>query len=93
CDRYYAAAGRPARAGARRGAGGAAVAGEPTARDVMTPDVFGVAPSATVPELVAFLVRSGVHRALVLDGTRLVGIVSVTDLLPVIAEGGEGWPG
>lgn len=83
---YYAAAERPVRGGARRGGGGSAVAGEPTARDVMTPDVFGIAPGATVPELAAFLVRAGVHRALVLDGGRLVGIVSVTDLLPVIAE-------
>lgn len=57
-----------------------------TVRDIMTPDVFGVGPEATVGELGRFFVRTGLHRALVLDGGRLVGIASVTDLLGLVAE-------
>jgi CBS domain-containing membrane protein len=65
-----------------------------TASDVMTPDAFGVELGATIPELVAFFTRTGVHRALVLEGRRVVGIVSITDILGLIAgeqegEGGE----
>ena len=57
-----------------------------TARDLMTPDVFGIAADADLEELRAFFVRSGVNRAPVLDGERLVGIVSLADLLGVIAR-------
>jgi CBS-domain-containing membrane protein len=56
-----------------------------TVLDVMTPDAFGVEPAATFPELVAFFTRTGVHRAFVLEGRKVVGVVSVTDLLRVIA--------
>lgn len=59
---------------------------ERTVRDIMTPDVFGVGPDATVGELARFFTRTGLHRALVMDGGRLVGIASVTDLLGLAAE-------
>jgi CBS-domain-containing membrane protein len=59
---------------------------ERTVRDIMTPDVFGVGPDATVGELGRFFIRTGLHRALVLDGGRLVGIASVTDLLGLVVE-------
>lgn len=54
-------------------------------RHVMTPDAFGVPPTATLPELLRFFTRTGVHRALVLEEGRVVGIVSVSDLLDLIA--------
>ena len=54
-------------------------------RDIMTPDVFAVDPSIDVDALRRFFLRTGVHRALVLDDGALVGIVSVSDLLGVIA--------
>jgi CBS domain-containing protein len=54
-------------------------------RDVMTPDVFGVEPSATITELWDFFARTGVRRAFVTEGDRLVGVVSVTDLLGLMA--------
>lgn len=57
-----------------------------TARDVMTPDVFGVEPTATPEELGAFFSRTGLHRALVLEEGRVVGVVSATDLLGLLAE-------
>jgi CBS-domain-containing membrane protein len=59
---------------------------EGTVRDVMTPDVFGVAPDATLAELVRFFASTGLGRAVVLDGRRLVGIVSAADLLHLIAD-------
>ncbi len=58
---------------------------ERTVREIMTPDVFGLGPDATVGELARFFTRTGLHRALVLDGDRLVGIVSITDLLGLAA--------
>lgn len=60
--------------------------------DVMTPDVFGVAPDASVEELARFFSRTGLGRAVVLEREKLVGIVSVIDLLALIADraGGHG---
>jgi CBS domain-containing protein len=55
------------------------------ALDVMTPDVFGVDATADLEELRQFFVRTSVHRAVVLDHGRLVGIVSISDLLCVVA--------
>jgi CBS domain-containing protein len=57
-----------------------------TVRDVMTPDVFGVEASATITELLDFFVRTGVRRAFVTESDRLVGVVSVSDLLGLMAE-------
>jgi CBS domain-containing protein len=54
--------------------------------DVMTPDVFGLAPTSSVEDLLEFFARTGLHRALVLEEGRAVGIVSITDLLALIAE-------
>lgn len=59
-------------------------------RDVMTPDLFGVASTASLDELLAFFARTGLHRALVLEGDHVIGIVSGTDLLSLIARGGKG---
>jgi len=57
--------------------------------DVMTPDAFGLAPTATVAELVTFFTRTGVHRALVMEDGKVVGLVSLTDLLGLIAGARE----
>lgn len=58
-----------------------------TVREIMTPDAFGVPPDAGVDELLDFFSRTGLHRALVVEGSRVVGIVSMTDLLGLL--GGE----
>lgn len=55
-------------------------------RDIMTPAAFHIGPSATVPELAAFLVRCHIHRALVMDRDGLVGIVTTIDVLKAVAE-------
>ena len=52
----------------------------------MTPDVFGVEPDATIAELAAFFARTGLGRAPVLEDGKLVGIVSVIDLLTILAD-------
>jgi CBS-domain-containing membrane protein len=59
---------------------------EKKVRDVMTPDVFGVEPDASLAELAGFFSRTGLGRAVVLERGKLVGIVSVIDLLGSIAD-------
>ena len=55
-------------------------------RDIMTPVSFTVEPDTTVPELCEFLVRGRIHRAVVVDDGRLVGIVTSVDVLRAVAE-------
>lgn len=55
-------------------------------RDIMTPVSFSVDPDATVPELCEFLVRGRIHRAVVMEEGRLVGIVTSGDVLRAVAE-------
>lgn len=52
-----------------------------TVRDIMTPDVFGVAPDSNLADLRRFFARTGVQRALVLDGGKVIGIVVLSDVL------------
>jgi CBS domain-containing protein len=59
-----------------------------TVREIMTPDVFGVRPEASLDELLEFFARTGLHRALVMDDSVVVGIVSMTDLLDLMIETG-----
>jgi len=54
--------------------------------DVMTGDVFGVAPDATISDLAAYFARTGLGRAVVLENGELRGIVSVSDLLGELAN-------
>lgn len=62
---------------------------EMTVEDIMTPVTFGVSPGTTLREAAEFMVRGRIHRALVLDGSRLLGLVSAMDLLRAFAEGGS----
>lgn len=59
---------------------------ERTVRDIMTPDVFGVRPDTGLAALRRFFARTGVHRALVLDENRVVGIVALSDVLGTLVE-------
>jgi len=59
---------------------------ERTVREIMSGDAFGVEPSASVAELAAFFARTGLGRAIVSRDGELLGIVSVTDLLDLIAS-------
>lgn len=63
---------------------------ELTAEEIMTPAAYSVSPDVTIPEVARFLVRSRIHRALVVENGRLVGIVSSFDVLRVVAGIPEG---
>lgn len=63
--------------------------GSRSVRDIMTPATLTVRPDASVVEVARFLDRAGVHRALVMDGSVLVGIVTTLDLVRALARAGE----
>ena len=56
------------------------------AADVMTADVVHVPPSMPLPLVAARMVETRVHRVLVIDRERLVGIVSSMDVLTAVAR-------
>lgn len=55
-------------------------------RDVMTRATFSVRPDATLPEAARFLHQAGIHRALVFDGGRLLGLVTTMGIVAAVAE-------
>jgi CBS domain-containing protein len=58
-----------------------------TVSDIMTPVSFSVSPDASVKELAQFLVRGRIHRAVVMEDGRLLGIVTTMDVLRGLADG------
>jgi CBS domain-containing protein len=60
--------------------------GEETAEQVMSAQVFSVPPSATLREVARSMVRHEVHRLLVQEDGKTVGIVSTMDLLRAMAK-------
>jgi CBS domain-containing protein len=54
---------------------------EHTVSEVMTRRVHALPPSATAREAAAHLLRTGTHRVLVMDGDRLLGVVSTMDIM------------
>ncbi len=54
--------------------------------DVMSRDLIQVAPDASLDRVARLLLERRVHRVLVMDGTRLAGILSATDLIRLVAE-------
>ncbi len=54
--------------------------------EIMTPANFHIHPDADLRELAAFLLRGRIHRALVMEDDRLVGIVTTVDLIRTMAE-------
>lgn len=59
--------------------------GAATVRDIMTPVTISVRSSTSVPALASFLVRAGIHHALVVDRGELVGVVSAFDIVQEVA--------
>jgi CBS domain-containing protein len=53
--------------------------------EIMTPVAFTVDPGMTVPELAQFLVQGRIHRAIVVEDGRLVGLVTAFDVLRDVA--------
>jgi CBS domain-containing protein len=59
--------------------------GEILVDEIMTPVAFTVDPDMSVGDLADFLVRGRIHRALVVEADKLIGIVTAFDLLRVMA--------
>ena len=55
-------------------------------RDAMSTRLITVPPDARVTEVAAQLVRFGIHRTLVAEGEKLLGIISSLDLVQLMAE-------
>ncbi len=55
-------------------------------RAIMTPANFHIHPDSDLRELAAFLLRGRIHRALVMEDDRLVGIVTTVDLIRTMVE-------
>jgi CBS domain-containing protein len=56
-----------------------------TVDEIMTPVAFRVDPEMLIWEAAEFLVRGRIHRALVVDDEKLVGIITAFDILRVVA--------
>ena len=59
---------------------------ERTVRDVMTMGAITVAPDATIPEIASTLRKNRVHRVLVAEDDRLVGLISSFDLVALLEK-------
>ena len=59
---------------------------EHTVAELMTTDLYTVVATATVPVAAERMRRANVHRLLVLDATRLAGIVTTTDIARAAAD-------
>jgi CBS domain-containing protein len=55
-----------------------------TVREIMTPVVFSVEQEATVQEVANTMITGRIHRVIVTGASRIVGIISSLDLLPVV---------
>ncbi|MFM8408775.1 MAG: CBS domain-containing protein [Alphaproteobacteria bacterium] len=55
-------------------------------RDIMTTSLIVVPPDHSVRDIARGLLAGGVHRVLVTEGRRLLGLVTTLDLVRVAAE-------
>ncbi len=56
-------------------------------RDIMTTELLAVSGDQPVREVAQMMVNRGVHRLLVTEGRRLLGLVTTLDLVRAIADG------
>lgn len=63
---------------------------EPVASEVMSRALFSLPPETDVREAARRLLEAEVHRALVIEDDRLVGVVTTLDILRAVAEHGLG---
>lgn len=61
------------------------LAGVPVSR-VMTPKVLWVKPDSTLPEVAAVMAKERVHRVLVVEKGKIVGLVSSLDILKALGK-------
>jgi CBS domain-containing protein len=60
---------------------------EHTVSEAMTRSLCAVRPEATTASAADYMLRAGVHRALVVDGGTLIGILTTTDFVRAVAQG------
>jgi len=58
-----------------------------TVERVMTRALCAVRPDATVTSAADYLLRANVHRVLVVDSGKLIGILTTTDIVRAVAQG------
>jgi CBS domain-containing protein len=58
-----------------------------TVRDLMIEDIISVVPETPVSLVAQLMLRHQIHRVLVVDGSRLVGLVTTMDLTRLLADG------
>ena len=56
--------------------------------ELMTYQVFGVAPSTSITIAAAIMRKRGIHRVLVMENEKLVGIVSALDIAQLVSRTG-----
>lgn len=57
-------------------------------RDIMTPNIYSVGEETPVSEVARTMLGSHLHRLLVTRGEKVVGIITTSDLLRLVAEAG-----
>lgn len=60
--------------------------GEVTVSELMTRDAKALGPECSVDQAAEFMQRNQIHRVLVMDGSRLLGIVTTTDVAKAVAD-------
>lgn len=60
---------------------------EHTVSEAMTRSLCSVRPDATIASAADYMLRAGVHRVLVVDAGKLVGILTTTDFVRAVAQG------
>jgi CBS domain-containing protein len=55
-------------------------------KDVMTPGLISCAPDTPVADVCATMVERKIHRVVVLDGGRIAGLISATDLVRALGR-------
>ncbi len=56
-------------------------------RDIMTPSVLAIQADASISQIARSMLEGHIHRLLVIDDRKVVGIVSSSDLLQLFVEG------
>jgi len=59
---------------------------EHTVSEAMNRSVCSLPPDADVPRAAEYMQRNGIHRVLVMDGDRLLGIVTTSDIARAVAD-------
>lgn len=60
---------------------------ERTVEEVMTRALHALPPDTPVTAAAQYMMRVGIHRLLVVDGSRLIGVATTSDFMRAVAEG------